>query len=116
MNHIKHHKEKIELGGAVTIENFLEAIKSKMPQLIEILQRFGSPQIRNQGTIGGNLCTSSPIGDIAPILLVLNSDLKLDADFMNWVSWLNVKNNLYLTKGRLIGEEWRINFIINIEL
>ena len=90
LNHIKHHKEKIELGGAVTIENFLEAIKSKMPQLIEILQRFGSPQIRNQGTIGGNLCTSSPIGDIAPILLVLNSDLKIFG--RNGFKKINIKN------------------------
>ena len=45
--------------------------------MIEILQRFGSPQIRNQGTIGGNLCTSSPIGDLAPVLLVLNSRLNI---------------------------------------
>ena len=41
------------------------------------MQRFGSPQIRNQGTIGGNLCTSSPIGDIAPVLLALNSKLNI---------------------------------------
>jgi xanthine dehydrogenase small subunit len=75
LNKIKHLKEKIVLGGGVTIESFLEAVRPKMPELVEILQRFGSPQIRNQGTVGGNLCTSSPIGDIAPILLVLNSDL-----------------------------------------
>ena len=61
-----------------------------MPQLIEILQRFGSPQIRNQGTIGGNLCTSSPIGDIAPILLVLNSDLKVFG--RNGFKKINIKN------------------------
>ena len=90
LNSIKHFKEKIEFGGAVTIENFLEAIRSKMPELIEILQRFGSPQIRNQGTIGGNLCTSSPIGDIAPILLVLNSDLKVFG--RNGFKKINIKN------------------------
>ena len=90
LNYIKHYKEKIEFGGAVTIENFLEAIRSKMPELIEILQRFGSPQIRNQGTIGGNLCTSSPIGDIAPILLVLNSGLNLFG--RNGYKKINVKN------------------------
>ena len=65
------------LGGAVTIENFLDSVRSKMPELVEILQRFGSPQIRNQGTIGGNLCTSSPIGDLAPLLMVLNSDINV---------------------------------------
>ena len=75
LNFIKKFKEKIVLGGAVTIENFLDSVRSKMPELIEILQRFGSPQIRNQGTIGGNLCTSSPIGDLAPLLMVLNADI-----------------------------------------
>ena len=77
LNSIKHLKDKIVLGGAVTIENFMESIRSYIPEIIEILQRFGSPQIRNQGTIGGNLCTSSPIGDIAPILLILNTSLNL---------------------------------------
>ena len=90
LNSIKHLKEKIILGGAVTIESFLEAIRSKMPELVEILQRFGSPQIRNQGTIGGNLCTSSPIGDIAPVLLVLNSNLNLFG--RNGYKKINVKN------------------------
>ena len=61
-----------------------------MPELVEILQRFGSPQIRNQGTIGGNLCTSSPIGDIAPILLVLNSDLNVFG--RNGSKKINIKN------------------------
>ena len=77
LNFIKKFKEKMVLGGAVTIENFLDTVRSKMPELIEILQRFGSPQIRNQGTIGGNLCTSSPIGDLAPLLMVLNSDINV---------------------------------------
>jgi len=48
-----------------------------MPEMTEVLQRFGSPQIRNQATIGGNLCTSSPIGDLAPIFLVLNANLNI---------------------------------------
>jgi xanthine dehydrogenase small subunit len=48
-----------------------------MPEIVEILKRFGSPLIRNQATIGGNLCTSSPIGDLAPVLLVLKSNLNI---------------------------------------
>ena len=53
----------------------MKIAKNKIPQITEILKRFGSPLIRNQATIGGNICTSSPIGDIAPILLTLNSEL-----------------------------------------
>ncbi|MDB3916246.1 FAD binding domain-containing protein [Alphaproteobacteria bacterium] len=90
LNTIKHFKQKIVLGGGVTIESFLEAVRLKMPELVEILQRFGSPQIRNQGTVGGNLCTSSPIGDIAPILLVLNSDLNVFG--RNGSKKINIKN------------------------
>ena len=90
LNFIKKFKEKMVLGGAVTIENFLDSIRSKMPELIEILQRFGSPQIRNQGTIGGNLCTSSPIGDLAPLLMVLNSDINVFGK--NGIKKTNIKN------------------------
>ncbi len=90
LNSIKHLKDKIVLGGAVIIENFMESIRSNIPEIIEILQRFGSPQIRNQGTIGGNLCTSSPIGDIAPILLILNTNLNLFG--RNGTRKVNIKN------------------------
>ena len=90
LNFIKKFKEKMVLGGAVTIESFLDTVRSKMPELIEILQRFGSPQIRNQGTIGGNLCTSSPIGDLAPLLMVLNSDINVFGK--NGIKKTNIKN------------------------
>ena len=39
--------------------------------------RYGSTQIRNVATIGGNLGSASPIGDTLPILLVLNAKLVL---------------------------------------
>ena len=90
LNFIKKFKDKMVLGGAVTIEKFLDSVRSKMPELIEILQRFGSPQIRNQGTIGGNLCTSSPIGDLAPLLMVLNSDINVFGK--NGIKKTNIKN------------------------
>ena len=90
LNFIKKFKDKMVLGGAVTIENFLDSVRSKMPELIEILKRFGSPQIRNQGTIGGNLCTSSPIGDLAPLLMVLNSDINVFGK--NGIKKTNIKN------------------------
>ena len=69
--------DNLIIGSCVSIEGFLEIVKNKIPQLVEILQRFGSPQIRNQGTIGGNISTSSPIGDLAPVLLALNSKINL---------------------------------------
>ena len=40
-----------------------------------ILRRYGSVQIRNVGTIGGNIATASPIGDTLPLLLSLNAKI-----------------------------------------
>ena len=78
LNKIEVSKSKIKLGSCVSIEDLLNVAKSKLPQIVDLLKRFGSPLIRNQASIGGNLCTSSPIGDLAPIFLVLNSELTLD--------------------------------------
>ena len=80
ISELKIHKmtnNNLIIGSCVSIEDFLGIVKNRIPELVEILQRFGSPQIRNQGTIGGNISTSSPIGDLAPVLLALNSKIHL---------------------------------------
>ena len=48
-----------------------------MPALAEASRTVGSPQIRNRGTIGGNLGTASPAGDALPPLLVEHAELEL---------------------------------------
>jgi CO/xanthine dehydrogenase FAD-binding subunit len=48
-----------------------------MPALAEASRTVGSPQIRNRGTIGGNLGTSSPAGDALPPLLVEGAQIEL---------------------------------------
>ena len=44
-----------------------------------VLKRYGSVQIRNVGTIGGNIATASPIGDSLPILLSLNAEVLIQS-------------------------------------
>jgi xanthine dehydrogenase small subunit len=55
----------------------LRAIGNQYPSLTVLLRRFGSVQIRNQGTIGGNIGTASPIGDGPPALIGLGAEIEL---------------------------------------
>ena len=47
------------------------------PDFYSVLKRYGSVQIRNVGTIGGNLCNASPAADGVPCLLSLDSSVEL---------------------------------------
>lgn len=64
-------------GAAVTWTEVLKTIGTHYPSLTVLLRRFGSVQIRNQGTIGGNIGTASPIGDGAPALIGLGAVIEL---------------------------------------
>src|SRR2546427_4481500 len=68
----------LRLGSGLTyaeIEN--GALRDVLPALAEASRTVGSPQIRNRGTIGGNLGTSSPAGDALPPLLVEDAEVEL---------------------------------------
>ncbi len=68
----------LRLGAGLTYtEAMLEAFASELPALAEASRTVGSPQIRNRGTIGGNLGTASPAGDTLPPLLVEHAELEL---------------------------------------
>jgi xanthine dehydrogenase small subunit len=47
------------------------------PHLSELMRRFGGEQVRNAGTIGGNIANGSPIGDLPPALIALGATLHL---------------------------------------
>lgn len=76
---IKTIDEEIEVGSMVTHAQ-LEAstiVQSHVPLLAEAAATIGSPQIRNRGTIGGNAANASPAGDLLPVLLVLETKVKI---------------------------------------
>ncbi len=67
----------IEVGAGLTLSELEEALGDAVPLLTEVWPLFASPLIRNAATVGGNLGTASPIGDLAPALLALDSSLVL---------------------------------------
>jgi len=69
---------KIRLGAGLTYtEAMVEPLAGALPALAEASRTVGSPQIRNRGTLGGNLGTASPAGDALPPLLVEGAELEL---------------------------------------
>ncbi|HYG90048.1 MAG TPA: xanthine dehydrogenase family protein subunit M [Azospirillum sp.] len=69
----------VRIGALTTITEILESdlIRDTLPVLAEAADRFASGQIRNMGTIGGNICNASPAGDTLVPLLVLNAEVEL---------------------------------------
>jgi xanthine dehydrogenase small subunit len=67
----------IIVGANVTLARFERFIETRIPQLFAILNIFGSPQIKNAGTLAGNVANGSPIGDTLPFLFVAGAELEL---------------------------------------
>ncbi|HJT14113.1 MAG TPA: xanthine dehydrogenase small subunit [Dongiaceae bacterium] len=67
----------IEIGAGVTYSDALSTIAAHYPDIADVMRRLGSEQIRNAGTIGGNIANGSPIGDSPPPLIALGSRLVL---------------------------------------
>ena len=68
----------VRLGAGLTYaEAMAGALAGLLPALAEASRTVGSPQIRNRGTIGGNLGTASPAGDALPPLLVERAEVEL---------------------------------------
>ncbi len=69
--------DRITIGAAATYGDAAPTLIAAFPALRPYLSRLGSRQIRNMGTIGGNIGTASPIGDMPPVLLALEASLTL---------------------------------------
>ncbi|MGR3964190.1 xanthine dehydrogenase small subunit [Pseudomonas sp. 910_23] len=77
MKRIEHFDDRLEIGAATVLSDCYTALHHEYPDFGELLQRFASLQIRNQGTLGGNIGNASPIGDSPPLLIALGAQIVL---------------------------------------
>ncbi len=67
----------ITFGAAVTMTEVLSVMGEYHPSYAEMIRRYGSEQVRNAATVGGNIANGSPIGDNPPALIALGAALHL---------------------------------------
>ncbi|WP_281856921.1 xanthine dehydrogenase small subunit [Litoreibacter halocynthiae] len=77
LQQIESTEQGLRIGAACTITQVLEAVKPLYPSFAEMLRRYGSTQVRNAATLGGNIANGSPIGDGPPALIALGATLHL---------------------------------------
>jgi carbon-monoxide dehydrogenase medium subunit len=80
LKHISYDAENgLRIGGLVTLGELerSEIIKDKFCTLNDVFEVMASPQIRNLGTMGGNLCSALPSADTAPPLIAMGASVKL---------------------------------------
>jgi len=67
----------VSISAGATVEEVKEMAKEHFPEMLPILNVFASKQIRNVATIGGNVSTASPIGDILPLLIAYQAKAEI---------------------------------------
>nr|WP_283939180.1 xanthine dehydrogenase small subunit [Pseudomonas sp. T1.Ur] len=77
LRRVERFDDRLEIGAATPLSDCYEALQAEYPDFGELLQRFASLQIRNQGTLGGNIGNASPIGDSPPLLIALGAQIVL---------------------------------------
>ncbi|MHA7884087.1 xanthine dehydrogenase small subunit [Nitratireductor rhodophyticola] len=74
---IREDNGTIHIGAGVSYSDAFALLAKRIPQLGALIDRIGGEQVRNMGTIGGNIANGSPIGDTPPPLIALGATLTL---------------------------------------
>ena len=77
LKHIEPIDGGLRIGAGVTYADAHQAIADLYPDFGEMIRRIGAEQVRQSGTIGGNIANGSPIGDTPPALIALGATLLL---------------------------------------
>jgi len=67
----------ITVGAGVSYTQAFDVLSAEIPSFGRLIDRIGGQQVRNMGTIGGNIANGSPIGDTPPPLIALGAELTL---------------------------------------
>lgn len=76
LQRLEYYADHLLIGAARSYADCLEAL-DEFPGVAALLERLGSLQIRQRGSLGGNIANASPIGDMPPVLLALDARLRL---------------------------------------
>lgn len=74
---LEETSEALRIGAGVRYVDAIAAVSGLYPDLGAMMRRLGSTQVRNSGTIGGNIANGSPIGDMPPALIAAGATLVL---------------------------------------
>jgi xanthine dehydrogenase small subunit len=74
---IEKHDGVLSVGAGATYAQAFDALAKLAPDMGAVVARIGSVQVRNSGTVGGNVANGSPIGDMPPMLIALGATLAL---------------------------------------
>jgi xanthine dehydrogenase small subunit len=74
---LEPHAGGHRVGATVALTDLEDYSRAACPPLERMLRYFGARQIKNRATVGGNLCTASPIGDLAPVFIALGAQAVL---------------------------------------
>ena len=78
---IEKTEDGLVIGAGASIAQVRDAVEPYYRDFAEMLRRFASEQVRNAGTIGGNIANGSPIGDCPPALIALGATITLQCGF-----------------------------------
>jgi len=77
LNYVRERDGFICIGAMATHSQVAASeLMRRAPAVVDAVSRIGSPQIRNRGSVAGNLCNASPAADSAPPLLVYDAEVK----------------------------------------
>jgi CO/xanthine dehydrogenase FAD-binding subunit len=111
LKELRREDGSVFLGAGVTYTRIMRELP-ELTALVQASRSVGSPQIRNRGTVGGNLGTASPAGDALPVLAAWDADVVLgraggSTRSVSWDAFLTgVKQNALEPGELILGARW----------